>query len=366
MTNQKIYTFIENHGYEIQRIITTPSCIYIELLTKNKIDPLLLRVSSAQIHPPYPYPILAFDYSSEGKEDRFRDTDTFRDEIDDYVFTTDAFIEKTYSDTQRNIQIPVNRHKIPMSQHLTETYKRQVILEDKKGENSLIQKDIARQLGRLRYCIKGMTHKLAILHTSYIGFLDDDDHVQLYQSDELRGGEHKMYIVVDFKVFYDRLNLVENDCSQIFHGIYTILKNNQKQHTTNMRKMMDKREHMLQQIELIHQRKKSYESYIQQYTQLLDELHTYQFKKTSELQQIQDVKADTLHNDMRRNNHIRKIEKELQEMEKTRTNLVHMITEMKTKYEQILLISDTILFDNIVLLDKIFKNFEKLESLQKL
>ena len=365
MTNQKIYTFIENHGYEIQRIITTPSCIYIELLTKNKIDPLLLRVSSSQVHPPYPFPVLAFHYPSKLNRDDSPDHD-LKDEMDDYVFTTDAFIEKTYSDTQRNIQIPVNRHKIPMSQHLTETYKRQVILEDKQGEESLIQKDISRQLGRLRYCIKGMTHKLAILQSPYIGFLDDEDRVLLYQCDDSRQSQYKMYIVVDFKVFYDRLNLVENDCSQIFHGIYTILKNNQRQHSTNMRKMMDKREHMLQQIESIHQRKKSYESYIQQYTQLLDELHTYQFKKTTELQKIQEVKTDTLHNDMKRNNHIRKIEKELQEMGKIRDNLVNMITEMKNKYEQILLISDTILFDNIVLLDKIFKNFEKLETLQKL
>lgn len=359
MTSQKLYSFIEKHEFEIQKIISTPSSLYLELLTKNKVDYILLKVSDSQISSPYPYPIVYFNNIKKCSPKKYKN------EIEDYAYASDSFIEKTYSDSKYNIQIPTERYKIPMSLHLTETYKRPVVIDDKQKDERLIQYEISRQLNRLRYCVKGMTHKLAIYQNSYIGLLDEDENIETYQCDK-NDLKHdiKLYIIIEFKIFYDRLNLIETDCSQIFKGIYSILTNNQKQHTNNLYKMMEQKEYMNKQIDTIYQRKNNYENYIEQYITLLEELHTYQFQKTTELQQIQSVKANALHNDMKRNNQIRKLEKELQEMNKSRNKLIQIITDMKNKYEQIILISDTILFDNIVLLDKIIKNFDKLKNLQ--
>ena len=48
----------------------------------------------------------------------------------------------------------------------------------------------------------------------------------------------------------------------------------------------------------------------------------------------------------------------------TRQDLVKTIQDVKIKNENLTLSIDTILFDNIVMLDKIFKNFEELNKLE--
>lgn len=355
MTSQKIYSFIQSHGFEIQKIIKTPTQIYIELLSQ-KADPILLKVSESQIYPPYPYPVVLYT-----------DTGDFgsKNELEDYIHQSETFVENIYSEPENIMEMPVRHRTIPMSQHLTETYNKKVTVDDSYGDEYLVRHSISRQLKRLRYCIKGMTHKLAIIYDPYIGILNDED-VEMFQIDKVidKKKKHKMYLVVNFRVFYDRLRLIEMDCTQILTGIYEILKSTQKQHTCNISKMIDRKNIIVQQMDSLRQKKIDYEKYINQYTDLLDELYTYEFQKQSELQNFNTIQTDTIHTDMKRNNQIRKLEKELNELSQTKKKIMETVSEMKMKYEQLLLVTDTVLFDNIVILDQIFKNFEKLEILQ--
>ena len=82
--------------------------------------------------------------------------------------------------------------------------------------------------------------------------------------------------------------------------------------------------------------------------------------------QIENVNKDrsnSLYNDIESSHAKHRIQKELTKIQKLKNVLLTNITELKAKNNHISLILDKILFDNIILLDKVFKNLELMEQL---
>lgn len=359
ISSAKLQSFIQSNGFMIQRMFLYPDFMLIEILSLHSVNKILLRMP------------LNSDISLDIPKFYLQEvTDSFdlnQDEVDQFTHVSESFIENAYSDLNNSIRIPVERRKIPMSQYLNETYKQKVILDDLQGEEKLIQNDIYRQLKRLKYCIKGMTHKLAIMHAPLIGVIHDNDTIKLYYCDALKieKADTKLFVIIDFNIFYDKIAMIEKDCTQITEGIYTILTNNQRMHSKNVQTILEKKENIIQQTEVLQSVKIKYENYIRDYLLLLEEWYSYHQIKMNEYIELKNTKTDSIHNDMKRTNQLRKLEKEIQELEKTKSELVQTVREIRTKYEQLTLSMDTILFDNIVMLDKIFKNFDKLRVLEE-
>ena len=81
-----------------------------------------------------------------------------------------------------------------------------------------------------------------------------------------------------------------------------------------------------------------YYGYIDQYTELLEELYTYQKDKEYELVQLKNLTAEAsnIHHDMKRSHQKTKIEKQLREMERTKKELIDTIQNVKTKNENLI------------------------------
>jgi len=60
----------------------------------------------------------------------------------------------------------------------------------------------------------------------------------------------------------------------------------------------------------------------------------------------------------------KKLEKELRKMEKLRISLRETLDKLRDQNDNLILEIDNILFDNIMMLDKIFQNFNKLNQLK--
>jgi hypothetical protein len=360
---EKLQYFTQNNGYEIHKIFVKDSrCFLVELMSIHTIDYILLYIPDKY---KFELPPELTTYSVHEVQPNISKTD----DIDEYTHISESLVQSSYSHMEAIISLPTDkRSNIPMSEHLDESYKKNVILDDINGNDNITSKNIYRQLRRLKYCIKGMPYKLGIMNAPYIGILNNQDIISMYCCDMLKrkNKQQKLYIVIDFKMFYDKINTVEEECSQIFKGIYTVLNNNQKMHATNIKHIMDRRDNILNQSTFLQNCKKKYSHYIDQYTELLEELYSYEKSKDHNLNQLKSIvnQSNNLHHDMKRSHQKTKIEKEIREMKRTRGELIKTIQDVKTKNENLTLSIDTILFDNIVMLDKIFKNFDELNKLE--
>lgn len=358
---EKLQQFTRSNGFQIQRIFTrNGQCFLVEVMSIHTVDYILIHMPEK-----YRFNISSSSTPTHDMQIVNFDEKTSSDDIDDYAHVSEALIESSYSDMESIVIPTMRKNKLAMSDHLNESYKRNIILKDLEGADSIIVKDIYRQLRRLKYCIQGMSHKLAVMTAPYIGVLDHDDTITIYNADTLkRSKKHKLYIVVDFKMFYDKVNTIEQECSQILDGIYMVLNNNQQLHSKNIKNLMARRDNILSQSDFLQKCKRDFTDFITKYTDLLNELYSYEKSKAYELEQLRSVETNTMHHDMKRTHQKKTLEKDLQKMQKTKQELVQAIQDVKNKNDNLALSIDTILFDNIVMLDKIFKNFEELEKLE--
>ncbi len=357
----KLRHFATNNGFQVQRIFTKHNEVFVvELMSTNTIDYVLLFIPDKYKFQ-LPPDIQTFALSEVSMND------TKTDDVEDYVHVSESFIDKTYSDNSSVFTIPTHKRTLSMSEHLDGSYKKNVIIQDINGNDGVVVKNLHRQLRRLKYCIKGMPHKLALLKSPFIGVLSPQDEIHVFTCDALkRSSDQKLFIVIDFQIFYDRIHTVEQECSQIFKGIYNVLNGNQEMHSKNIKHILDRKDNILAQSEFLQTSKHQYAEYMNQYLTLLEELLLLEKSKEHNLTQVRILAQESvnLHHDMKRSHQKKKLENELQQMNKTKGDLVKVIQDVKCKNENLILKIDSILFDNIVMLDKIFKNFEELNKLE--
>lgn len=334
-------------------------CQFIELLTQNTVHPILINI-------PDEYNFMLQTSSHVYNLTKVPYKETQGDDVEDYVFISESKVQESYHDMSSHNYLP-ERHKLPMSEHLNNTYKHHIVLDEMDSKESIIVKELFRQLKRLRYSVHGIQHKIALFDNPFMGILDKHDGIHIYKIENIPRAKaaKKMVIVVNFRIFYDKVAIIEEETSQIVTSIYSILNNNQKTHTRNIDTIMKNRENIILQSNKLLDKKQEYINLLDQHSQLLSELEAYEKNTQHELQQLQIGNADNMHSDMKKTYKKNRLEKKLKGMKKTKTKIIDTMQEIRSKNEHLTLTLDTILFDNIVMLDKIFKNFRTLEKLQK-
>lgn len=355
----KLKEFLKQNGYFINRyFIKNNFCSFIEIITEKSAHSILLNIPSKY----------NFQYMNEKefvfnlKKIKSKD----RNDIEDYAFISETKIQETYNDVNIPHTFLPDDHTVPMSDHLNNTYKHHVILDELESKNYVQVKNIFRQLKRLRYSVHGISHKVAIFHSMFLGYLDQNDAIHIYEIENTtRTSKRKISIVVDFDIFYDKITILEEEINTIVKSIYSILNKNQKTHTRNIHFIMNNKEEIVKQSEDIMKRKDEYLALIDKYKKLLDELQVHEKTKMFELGQLEYNVSESFHSDMKRNYKKKMIETEIQKMQQTKSKLFNSIRELRELNEHITLSIDTILFDNIIMLDQIFNNFKLIEKLER-
>lgn len=354
----KFETYLEHKGFKVRKIFKHQVFFLIEILSMNSGEIIMLSVPTQYYFEDSPSPDKIFACTPlEVKITR---------ELDDYLTVSENSIYVNYNNTNISSSLPQHT-TLGMDKYLDDTYKKSIIVEDVKDNDHLIAKTIHRQLHRLRYCIQGAQHKILIISGSVFGFLDDDYKIQMFNCERLSVSDssyRKILIVVNLKHFYDKNDLIDHEVGQLYEGIYTILNNNQKVHLQNINTIVSKHTDLIKESSLsVHS--SNLEKYILQYSDLLQELLVYEVEKKKEYVNLQKLNGGNIQAEMKRNHQKTIIEKELKKMNKAKEDIIKNLTALRLKYSTYTLEVDTILFDNIIMLDKIFKNFRLLSRIKE-
>ena len=290
----------------------------------------------------------------------------------DYAGEPDNFdLDKDYDGDDIDLS-PDTQHK-NMEGYLEEKYNHPVSLKDDKN----IKKDIGvqlrevfRQLRRLKFCIKSLKYKIAIIFNYYLCCIRRDDTYEcLFVHSSGGSDERKLMVTVDLETLYEKIDSVSIDIKTVKEGIYRVLDKNQGKHIRNIEKMLEKKNTLVTFSDLVLNKKTQYSKYLTNLEQMLSDVTHAEKKNVEKLMQIEDkysgeASLKSMHSDIEKTHQISKYENELSRINGVKQELIRNILIVKTKHENLSLRVDNIMFDNIIMIDAILKNFVKLSKIK--
>jgi hypothetical protein len=284
-------------------------------------------------------------------------TEERNDITDEYAGSPDNIdLEKKYAEVEMDTTLPFKNRglkQVSMAERLIETYKRPISLKDLEKQDTLDVKDIFRQLKRLKFCVQSIRYKLIIIFKSYLCVLNLDDSIECFyiRNFSQSHNSRNLLITCDLELMYEKMDTIEEDIRHVMSGIYKVLDKNQLAHSKNLQLLLEKRSDAAVSSEFIYRKKERMKNYMVSFENLLSstvESENRVMEKLSQLKEKRDKESSVkgLYNDIEYSHEKKRIEDELAKISTCLT-------------------VDKILFDNIVMLDTIFENFDHLGELAK-
>jgi hypothetical protein len=331
-------------------------CVYIEVLCLS--DTFLLYIPSKyEISTPSSGNVFTMDYM-DISEDGYIPGDYGEQ-------PSDTALEKSYDE----IDLQEDPEKGDMVKHLEEHYNRPLSLKDVSSIDIAELRDVFRQLRRLKFCVQSVKYKLCIYFKNFMCCIRRDDTLEGYivQNGGFSDGNRRLAITLDLETAYSKFGTIPSDICSVKDGVYGVLDKNQIKHSKSLSLMMEHRSLLVENSINILEKKSKYVSYIERLKDLLCKVDISEkevLEKIYKLKQTNlstDIKA--FHSDVERTHKLIQHEKELEKYTASKTELLTNLREVSSKYENIVLKVDKILFDNSVMLDAILKNLGELERM---
>lgn len=358
----KLEKLLASKGFLIRKFfIIHGLCAYIEVMSINTADIFMLSIPSRyKFNMETGNNVYKIRYIDMGDE-------CTRDTSDEYAGSPDNIdLEKAYSEIETNIS-PDNyddEDDENVASRLEEAYKRPISLKDISKEDTKHVRDIFRQLKRLKYCVQSIRYKLVIVWNTYLCVLNRDDSIECFYIKKFPViSSRKLLVACDLELFYEKLETIEHDITQVKYGIYKILDKNQDKHTRNINRMLEERNDVIKYSNDVQVKKSDFQRHIINFETLLSKTIDSEKILLEKLYNMNDRTESGLqgvHSDTSVFHQKGKIEKELSSLNKTKQEIIKNILTLKTKMEDMVLTTDKIMFDNSVMFDQILRNFIKL------
>lgn len=288
----------------------------------------------------------------------------------DYAGEPDDFdLNKDYDGDDIDLS-PGITHK-DIAGYLEEKYKHPVSLKDNKdiGRNNSVQlREVFRQLRRLKFCTQSIKYKIVITTGSYLCCIRRDDTYECFFVENFEETkERRLMISIDLETLYEKINSVSIDIKTVRDGIYRVLDKNQVKHVNNIEKMLENKNKIMLFSDTVIRKKNKYSMALERLEVLLDDLINAEKKIIEKLTDVENrffgqASLKGMHVDIEKSNQLSKYENELSRINVIKQELIRNILSVKTKHDNLGLRVDNIVFDNIIMIDAILKNFLKLSK----
>jgi hypothetical protein len=329
-------------------------CIYLEVIGIKNANTFLVYIPSK------------YNIKAKDRENTFEisyinvnDDGTI---VGEYANDPDDFdVENTYD----NITIEDNKD-INMVDRLEEKYKSQLNIKEKGNNKEIL--DIFRQLRRLRFCVQCIGYKICIMYKNYMCCISRDDKFEGYKIKEhSRDIIRRLIITTDLETLYERSSNIDSDLHMVQTGIHKILDRNQNTQANILKEMLDIKNDIISTSNIVYYKKKQYSVYLIQFRDLLYRLNNAEkiivekILVFNEKYDMSDSKG--LHSDMEHSRILSELEDKINNINSIKQDIIHNILEIQNKRDNISLTVDKIMFDNSVMLDTIYRNFDSLRKL---
>lgn len=351
----KIEDMLASKGFVARNYFTLDEyCIYIEVYSITDANTFMLYISSRYelkvSNRENIYKLLYMEFTDEG------------DIASEYAEELDKIdISQYYNDFDLNVAM--KQYHVDMEQRLKDNYQHE-LLKDIKRKDKKNLRDLYRQLKRFMYCVQNMRYKLSIFYKNYFCSITKDDELDAFLIYNFPiQDEHKLYIYIDLKTFFEKLDFIVEDIKDIKTGIHRLLDQNQMKHSKILNEMMESRVTVFQVSAKVAQKKQELNLCCKEYEKLLEQLNANEKATMDKIHEstlkYADYSLKGLHYDMERTHILTNLNNDLAKINVLKKDVINNILKIRWKYETLTLKMDKILFDNSIMIHEISKNFEK-------
>ena len=251
---------------------------------------------------------------------------------------------------------------------LNDQYKRTIELKNLVPDDKILVNCMNRQLQRLYFCIENSDYRLIMFSKKFFSTYDGMK-IRCYKIENIRDYSNKRqyYFTVNLKALLKDTNLVENNFLQLSKGIQSIIEKNHMVHSKNLSLILEKNTAIDELCNKINAYKVRMKSIIDAYTQIFGNLRELEEKLMATIQEhnSRSSHGQNISNELKNNQEKYKNIENLQKIKKSRLRIQDILVSINKRYDHLTLLSDKILFDNIVMINRIFKNFDVFKNLLK-
>lgn len=333
------------------------SCIFVEVININTTDTLFIYINSS------------YELDASKKQALF---DLKYLDMTDENFESD--IKEKYAKEPDDIDIEKNYEEINltegkrenMEEFLEDNYKSELTIREVGNDDIKKLRELSRQLKRLKFCVQSINYKLLVVYKNYMCVINRHNDIDLYQLKNYEGDDIRvLHVMIDLENLYESINTVSSDISTIRQGVYNIFSKNQKKQMVSFERLMTEGQSIFSFIETFTEKKNQYEEYLQK---LYNMNNTVIQSEKQILEKIADIRESNesrggIQGDIQNSHSIAKYEAELNNLKATKHKIVKNIFNIRNKLDDMILHTDKVFFDNLVMFDTIIKNINSLDAI---
>jgi hypothetical protein len=288
-------------------------------------------------------------------------------DIDD--LDTDAYNQNPMihpSDTYNSVDVIPSNENSDTEELLQLKYKKAIEIKSGKTNNYFILKNIMRQLKRLQYCVDDLPYDLIIYQENYLVYMRNND-PDCYIIKDRRNfvNNRNLRVVTTLDLLYERSGSMDDETVQIVDGIQKILDKNMTSHAKFLDRLISRKGNLLNFSKLINKKKVDYNVLIKKYKTLLQKLDLEEKNIKAEKKKFDDLNNSGFDSELNRSQIRATFERKLHHCFTVKKKIIDILIIIQSASESLSLQADKIFYDNSIMIDKIFKNFDILISISK-
>lgn len=244
------------------------------------------------------------------------------------------------------------------SNFLMQKYKKQIQIRSGAKKKKETLRDVIRQLQRLHNCVKDLPYYIAILDDGYLGFIRDGE-ADCYYSKNYETNTRRLRVVATLPTFYEKSFILAEEASQIYSGIDNILNDNMSSHATFLEDIISRKGNMMNFCTHITSKKSQYKQLISQYENMLQQLEIKHNELSKKLQSI-NLPSGGLEGELLYAQNKNTITQSIKDCVEVKKTLISQILKLRITLDNISLITDKVMFENSIMMDKMVTNFDAL------
>ncbi len=246
--------------------------------------------------------------------------------------------------------------KLINESNLDLSYKKNIILDGSDNRTKIILSGVYSQAKRLTYPVKRIQYKLVITDNDCFCVIDRKNRIKPYFVKGYSRNEKNIYSILDVESFYETHD-IHLDIQKLYFQLHDIFDTNHETHTIQIQEILDNKTDIVSKSMSVLKEKKITEEKLKSLYSVLNELKDSEMNHKKTLHSLE--KTDPVNSSAR----IGKIHDSLNKIEQIRGKTLDSIMAHRIKLNYLMLSTDSLLYNNISMLKKIYENFKILDVL---
>ena len=350
---KKLISLVDKKGFLCSKFFCyKKACVFLEVLEKETANPYMLYIPSN-----YDFIFENVNSKYEYYEISYLDYSNTSDVVDKYG--QNLLLDKEYYE---DIDLPTKYNETEnMEDKLNKKYENNIILNKFKSGEHFDLRCIVRQLERLQNSVSKLDYKLCMFYKKYFCTIKRDNSIECFYVKKMNSNFRNIMVSFDLEIMYNNTpEDIKNDLYQIKESIYDICDSNREKHLEHLFSIFERKGHINRIYNKLLKKKSETAIQILNYQKLFNNLKEKEkhvedrirkYKTRDKRYSKQDVNLFQLD----------KIKVEARKVLDLQNKIIVNMNVARQVYNDVLLTIDKILFDNIIMLDKIMKNFNMID-----